>query len=332
VNETEATARLWDMETGEGKRVLVTGAAGFVGIPVTKALVERGFEVVALDNFCVGSRQPLEEALDGRPGQIVEADLRDAEAVGEAVAEAAPWGVVHLAALHFIPYCVAHPAEAVAVNVSGTQHLLDALLAAEPRRLVFASTADVYGPSETPHAETHATGPINVYGATKLMGEQLLEYHRSRQPGLESVVARMFNVYGPGETNPHVMPAIFDQLRTSRVLSLGNLTPRRDYIFVADMAEALTGLLTEAPAETVVNVGTGRATSVEELLRSLEQLLGEELEIRTDPARVRASDRPRLQASTGRLRSILPGLEPVALEDGLRSTLEVLGLLEPVTA
>jgi UDP-glucose 4-epimerase len=227
---------------------------------------------------------------------------------------------------------VANPAEAVAVNVSGTQHLLDALLEAEPRRLVFASTADVYRPSETPHAETHPTGPVNVYGSTKLVGEQLVDFHGSRQPELESVVARMFNVYGPGETNPHVMPAIFDQLSSTRVLSLGNLTPRRDYIFVADMADALTRLLIEAPAGTTVNVGTGKSMSVQELLGSLEVLLGGDLEVRVDPARVRPSDRPRLQASTERLRSILPGFEPVALEEGLRATLAALGLLEPVSA
>lgn len=317
------------MASTHGKRVLVTGAAGFVGIPVTKQLLAGGFEVIALDNFSVGSRERLEEAIADRPGSIVEADLRDAEAVRSAVGEAGPWGVIHLAALHFIPYCVAHPAEAVAVNVAGTQHLLDALLEAEPRRLVFASTADVYKPSETAHAETDPVGPVNVYGATKLIGEQLVGFHRSRQPALESAVARLFNVYGPGETNPHVMPAIFEQLQTSRVLSLGNLTPRRDYIFVADMAEALTGLLAGAPAGATANVGTGRSTSVAELLRSLELLLGDEIEIRTDPARVRPSDRPRLQARTERLGSILPDFEPVALEEGLRSTLEAVGLLEP---
>jgi UDP-glucose 4-epimerase len=317
------------MAAAESKRVLVTGAAGFVGIPVTKALLARGFEVVAVDNFSVGSRELLERAIAGEPGSIVEVDLRDAAAVSRAVAAAAPWGVIHLAALHFIPYCVAHPAEAVAVNVSGTQHLLDALLEVEPRRLVFASTADVYKPSETAHAETDPVGPVNVYGATKLVGEQLVDFHRSRQPELESVVARLFNVYGPGETNPHVMPAIFEQLRTSRVLSLGNLTPRRDYIFVADMAEALTALLTAAPAGTTVNVGTGRSTSVEELLCSLEVLLGGEIEVRVDAERVRPSDRPRLQARTEHLRSVLTDFEPVGLEDGLRRTLEVIGLLEP---
>jgi UDP-glucose 4-epimerase len=315
------------MASTPGKRVLVTGAAGFVGIPVTRHLLERGFEVVVLDNFSVGSRELLEETIE--PAAILDVDLRDAAGVRRAVAEAAPWGVMHLAAIHFIPYCVAHPAEAVAVNVAGTQHLLDALLDVAPQRLVFASTADVYEPSETPHEETHAVGPINVYGATKLIGEQLVGFHRERQPELETVVARMFNVYGPGETNPHVMPAIFDQLQTSRTLSLGNLSPRRDYIYVEDMAAALVGLLVGAPDGSTVNVGTGRSTSVKELVRSLETLLGERIEILVDPDRVRPSDRPRLQAGTERRRSILPEFEPVALGDGLRATLEAVGLLEP---
>jgi UDP-glucose 4-epimerase len=314
------------MASTQGKRVLVTGAAGFVGIPVTRHLLERGFEVVALDNFSVGSRELLEDAIG--PRSILEVDLRDAEGVRGAVRDAAPWGVIHLAAIHFIPYCVAHPAEAVAVNLAGTQHLLDALLEAEPRRLVFASTADVYEPAEIAHEETHRVGPINVYGATKLMGEQLVDLHRERQPKLETVVARLFNVYGPGETNPHVMPAIFEQLKSSRTLSLGNLSPRRDYIYVEDMATALVGLLAGAPAGSTVNVGTGVSTSVKELVRSLERLLGERIEILVDPDRVRPSDRPRLQAGTERRREVLPDFEPVALEDGLRATLEALGLLE----
>jgi UDP-glucose 4-epimerase len=315
------------MASTPGKRVLVTGAAGFVGIPVTRQLLERGFEVVALDNFSVGSRELLEEVVE--PRSILEVDLRDAEGVRRAVRDAAPWGVIHLAAIHFIPYCVAHPAEALAVNLGGTQHLLDALLEAAPRRLVFASTADVYEPTEIAHEETHPVGPINVYGATKLTGEQLVGFHRERQPELETVVARMFNVYGPGETNPHVMPAIFEQLQTSRTLALGNLSPRRDYIYVEDMAAALVGLLTDAPVGSTVNVGTGVSTSVKALVRSLERLLGDRIEILVDPERVRPSDRPRLEAGTERRRSILPDFEPVALEDGLRATLEALGLLEP---
>ena len=317
------------MLTNERKRVLVTGAAGFIGAPVTRALIARGYEVFGLDNFSVGARDVLEAALVDGPGSVTEVDLRDRDALHEIVAEVQPWGVIHLAALHFIPYCVANPAEAVAVNVSGTQNLLDALLTASPQRLVFASTADVYRPAETAHAEMHQVEPINVYGATKLIGEQLVGYHAERQPELEPVVARLFNVYGPGETNPHVMPAIFEQLKTSRTLALGNLTPRRDYIYVGDMADALVRLLAEAPAHTTVNVGTGRSTSVSELLGMLEGLLGERITVETDPTRVRPSDRPRLQAATERLRGILPDYSPIELEDGLRATLVSLGVIEP---
>ena len=307
--------------------MLVTGAAGFVGIPVTKALLARGFEVVALDNFGVGSEAALRDAIGDRPGRIAEVDLRDADGVRRAVADAAPWGVIHLAALHFIPYCVEHPAEAVAVNVTGTQHLLDGLLDADPRRIVFASTADVYEPSEAPHAEHHPVRPINVYGATKLVGEQLVSFHRERQPQLEAVVARLFNVYGPGETNPHVMPAIFEQLERSRTLALGNTTPRRDYLYVEDMANALVSLLADAPAGTTVNVGTGRSTSVADVVKLIEELLGP-VEVKTDPTKVRRSDRPRLQADTTRLAAVLPEFNPVDLRDGVRATLAAVGLLD----
>ena len=309
--------------------MLLTGAAGFIGAPVARALLARGYEVVGLDNFSVGSRDVLDAALADGAGSVAEVDLRDRDAVHDAVAEVQPWGVIHLAALHFIPYCVANPAEAIGVNVAGTQNLLDALLKARPRRLVFASTADVYRPADTAHAEVHDVEPINVYGATKLIGEQLVSYHAPRQPELEPVVARLFNVYGPGETNPHVMPAIFEQLKSSRTLALGNLTPRRDYVYVGDMAEALVRLLGEAPGHTTVNVGTGRSTSVAELLELLEGLLGERIEVETDPARVRPSDRPRLQAATERLRGILPDFEPRELEAGLRETLVSLGVVEP---
>jgi UDP-glucose 4-epimerase len=315
------------MTLTERRCVLVTGAAGFVGIPVTKALLARGFEVVALDNFSVGSEAGLRDAIGDRPASIAEVDLRDADGVRRAVADAAPWGVIHLAAIHFIPYCVEHPAEAVAVNVAGTQHLLDGLLAADPRRIVFASTADVYEPSEVPHAEHHPVRPINVYGATKLVGEQLVSFHRERQPALETVVARLFNVYGPGETNPHVMPAIFEQLESSRTLALGNMTPRRDYIYVEDMANALVSLLADAPDGTTVNVGPGRSASVADVVKLIEELLGP-VEVQTDPTKVRRSDRPRLEADTTRLATLLPEFSPVELRDGLRATLEAVGLLE----
>lgn len=193
--------------------MLVTGAAGFIGIPTVRLLLRRGATVIAVDNFAVGSRERLRE--QGRHGELEvrEVDLRDPVATRDALAGVETPHVLHLAAHHFIPFCVAHPAETLAVNVDGTQHLLDALGDADGRTLVFASTADVYRPSERPHSEDDALEPNNVYGASKVMGEWLVLFQGDRDPSLDARVARLFNAYGPGETNPHVLPDILGHMR-----------------------------------------------------------------------------------------------------------------------
>lgn len=306
------------------RTVLVTGGAGFVGIPTVRTLLAHGYRVVVLDNFQVGKRDrlaPLEAEHRDRL-VVCPADLRDAVQVKAVVHEARPWGVVHLAALHFIPYCVAHPSETVAVNVLGLQHVLDALAGQPVERLTFASTADVYTPDVAAHDEEASKTPTNVYGASKLAGEWLLRY--ARQAGLRAAVRvpRFFNVIGPGETNPHVLPAIIEQLRTSDVIQLGNLDPKRDYIFVGDIAAAVVALLErDGDDDLTVNVGTGRSCSVREVVEVAADLLGRPLRIEVDPARVRATDRPNLQASVQRLDALLPDRPRTSLRDGLRALL-----------
>lgn len=305
-------------------RVLVTGAAGFIGQPTVRALIAGGHEVWALDDFSVGSRELLEENEGVR---VVEADIRDARATAEAVAQAAPEGVIHLAAIHFIPLCVAEPANALAVNVSGTQHLLDALAGTPASRLVFASTGDVYESASEAHREDHTVAPNNVYGASKLMGEQLLRFHAGRGESLVTVAARLFNAFGPGETNPHVLPDILGNMHSSDVLRLGNTTPQRDYTYVDDIASALAGLLVTASENTTVNVGAGERTSVADLVTLMAELTGRPLRIETDPAKVRASDRPVLQADNRRLLEMLPDIRFRDTREGLRETLRAEGLL-----
>ena len=164
--------------------VLVTGGAGFIGVPTVSRLLEQGHQVVVVDNYAVGSRDRLDHLVNDPANagrlDIVELDLRDAVATAKAVADIAPNKVIHLAAHHFIPFCKAHPAETINVNVSGTQNLLDALLPVQPERLLFASTADVYTPAPVPHIEHDTTEPDNIYGMSKLMGEKLMEFHHQR--------------------------------------------------------------------------------------------------------------------------------------------------------
>lgn len=296
-----------------------------------RELLRQGASVVVLDNFAVGSSDRLAELSEAGDLEVVAVDLRDAEAVLSAVRAANASAVIHLAAIHFIPYCVAHPAETLAVNVLGTQHLLDALVDSPVRRLVFASTGDVYVPATTAHREHDPLGPGNVYGASKLMGEQLLALYSDEQESPEIVVARLFNTYGGGETNPHVLPDILDFMRAGDELPLGNTENRRDYVYVEDVAAALCGLVTADLPErlTTVNVGTGRSLSVDDLVERLRELTQRPLEVRTDRAKLRKSDRPRLQADTTLRNRLLPDLAFREVPEGLRLTLEAEGLLDP---
>jgi UDP-glucose 4-epimerase len=299
--------------------VLVTGAAGFIGVPLVGELLRRGERVVALDDFSVGDPERLEEVPEHDGLRIVEADVRDGDAVRLAVADEPPRAVVHLAARHFIPWCVAHPEETRAVNVEGTRNVLAAAAGAE--RLLFASTGDVYPPAEAPHVETDPTGAPGVYGESKLEGERLVATHTS------ACSLRLFNVYGPGDPNAHVLASVFEQLRHGDTLRLGNLGSRRDYVFVEDVVAVFAALLELPEAVGQLNVGSGETWSVEELVEQLRRVTGRPLEVQVDPDRVRATDRPLLAADIGRLRALLPELRLTSIEPGLRRTLAAEGLL-----
>lgn len=277
--------------------VLVTGGAGFVGSGLIRRLVSSGYGVTVFDNMLRGSRDRLP---DDDSIQLMEGDIRDASEVRR-VLETRPQFVVHLAAHHFIPYCNEHPADTLHVNVYGTQVLLDEIKRTDHvEKVVFASTAAVYKPSARNHKESEQMAPIDIYGVSKQIGEQLLElFHR--QTGLPSLSARLFNVIGPRETNPHLLPDIIDQLPGSSRLTLGNLLPKRDYIYVDDVADGFIHMLRSTATTGSFNIGSGAAYSAEEMVSTIGEILGSSLSIESTPERQRAGDRPYLCADNARL-------------------------------
>jgi UDP-glucose 4-epimerase len=229
-------------------------------------------------------------------------DVRDSDAVERVVRRVLPDVVVHLAALHFIPEVDGAPQLARDVNVTGTKNLLQALTKKPPELLLFASTGAVYPNQEGPISETCPVGPIDLYGRTKVDGEQLVGRF-GVETGTRCVVARIFNVIGQRETNRHVVPELIGQLRrgTSPV-RLGNLSPRRDYTDVIDVADALTRLISQSSqAHTTFNVGSGRGVSVAELLTTCEQVLGRPIPVQVDAERQRSVDRAELISDVRRL-------------------------------
>src|SRR5688572_6409764 len=187
-------------------KILVTAANGFVGTAVVRQLLGK-HEVVAVDALRYGPWRFSETEIKRFDSEIV--DLRDRAETEEVISAHKPDAIIHLAAIHFIPECERLPDEAVSNNVEATVNLLNA--APRGTRFVFASTAAVYGPQDAPHKETDTVAPLDVYGFTKLSAEHLVRYYASLR-GLEAVIVRLFNVIGPGETNPHVLPEIMAQL------------------------------------------------------------------------------------------------------------------------
>jgi UDP-glucose 4-epimerase len=285
---------------------LVTGASGFLGSYVVNHLLERGQATVALDGLNWGRPGTL-RAFASRPGcSAVVADIRDAEAIARVFERFRPGQVVHLAALHFIPSAVDDPARAVGINVLGTQVVLGAALAAGADRFWFASTGDVYAPSSRPHHEDDRVAPSNVYGLTKWQGEQLIALASRSSPGTRFVIGRLFNLYGPGETNPHFLPELLGQLRArpGGPVRLGSLWPCRDFVPVGDAARAVVETtLAAAAGIATVNIASGAAVAMEEVVATLGTILGVTIPVELDPAKVRPAERDSLQADVSRLRA-----------------------------
>ncbi|MBW3613737.1 MAG: UDP-glucose 4-epimerase GalE [Actinobacteria bacterium] len=296
-------------------KVLVVGGAGYIGSVVAQRLLDEGHQVSVADNLSKGHRWAVPE---GAPLEVV--DLLDPEAVADLVARGSFEGVLHFAALSLVGESVLEPARYFRTNVGGTLNLLDAMRAAGVPRLVFSSTAAVYGePDEVPIPETAHTRPTNPYGASKLAVDQLIGYEAAVS-NVSAVSLRYFNVAGAsgrqGEVHspethliPLVLQAASGQRASVSIFGTDYPTPDgtaiRDYIHVDDLAAAHILALEAAqePGHKVYNLGNGSGFSVREVLDAARAVTGRE--IPAVEAGRRAGDPAVLVASSDRIRAEL---------------------------
>ena len=184
----------------EPRRWSVTGSAGFLGSQLVDELLHQGHTVLGLDNLKWGHLENVRQHSHKKSFRFAQVNVRDYPKVSAALSEFKPEYVAHLAALHYIPAAVMDPVSTVGINVLGTQVVVSAALEVGATRIFFASTGDVYGPSEDAHLETEVPAPFNIYGVTKLQGEQLLEIAARGHLESHFIIGRLFNLYGPGET------------------------------------------------------------------------------------------------------------------------------------
>ncbi len=301
---------------------LITGGLGFIGNELARQL-SKTEEVAILDNR--NRTAPRIEDLKDIPVHPV--DLTDHTAVAAAIAKLRPKVVFHLAAVHFIPECNDNPERTLRVNVEATQGLLRACEGAGVEHLVFASSGAVYADSAAPLTENSPVAPVDIYAWSKWFGEELCRWHAA-QWGLPVTICRIFNNYGPRETNLHILPEIIKQLRLGDELLLGNTTTRRDYIYTSDTARALILLSkqTPKPVETV-NVSSGHHSSVDELIAQIGEILGRRLVVVTDPKRFRKADKQVQVADIAKMKTLTGWAPEINLARGLEEMLRFDGLL-----
>jgi UDP-glucose 4-epimerase len=307
-------------------RVLVTGGAGFIGSNLVDALLARGDEAIVVDDLSTGRRENLEPGL-AAGATLVEADIRDREAMEELTGRERPEVIFHLAAQIDVRKSIADPAFDASINVGGTANVLEAARVAGTRRIVFSSTGGaIYGEGDgqqLPLAEDAPLAPEAPYGQSKYAGEGYLALYE-RLYGLSSVPLRLGNVYGPrqdplGEAG--VIAIFCGRLREGkRPTVFGDGKQTRDYIYVGDVVAAM---LAAAESETIgpINVGTGIETDVLELIRELGELGGTG-DFEPEFAPPRTGEVQRISIDPARAERELGWRPEMNLSEGLRVTLD----------
>lgn len=300
-----------------GRRVLVTGGAGFIGSHLVEALLARGHRVAVVDNLSTGRRENVPREAD-----LHAVDVCDGPRLGAVFEAFRPEVVYHLAAQTSVRRSTGDPAGDATANVVGSINVLEASVRAGVEKVIYASSGGaIYGePERLPVREDHPVRPLSPYGLSKYVAELYLRLYRDSH-GLRYCVLRYPNVYGPrqdpcGEAG---VVAIFSRalLTGDRPVIFGDGRQTRDYVYVADVVEASL-LCLDRGDDGVYNLGWGREVSVLELLASLQEVLGTRVEPRYDPPRPGEVRRICLDAS--RAREELGWRPTTPLAEGLRLT------------
>jgi nucleoside-diphosphate-sugar epimerase len=301
---------------------LVTGGAGFIGSALVRSVLRFGHAVRVLDNFSTGFKSNLDECLDRV--ELIEGDISDSAVCKSAVAGVDY--VLHQAAIPSVQRSVDDPIQSHNANVTGTLNMLVAARDAQVKRFVFASSSSVYGDTEIlPKVESMRETPLSPYALTKLAGEKYgIIFHRLY--GLPTVCLRYFNVFGPRQ-NPHspysavISRFVEAALRGKKPVVNGDGEQSRDFTYVENVVDAnLCACETQGVAGMVFNVGTGERHTLNELLRSLSEIVGRPLDAVYGSARV--GDVRHSQADIGSARQHLGYNPKVNFQEGLERTVE----------
>lgn len=307
------------------KKVLVTGADGFIGSHLVEMLVEKGYSVKALSQYnSFNNWGWLEEMKRLKEVEVVTGDVRDPFLCAEITKGIDT--VYHLAALIAIPYSYVAPQSYVETNINGTLNICKAALSSGVSKVVHTSTSEVYGTAQyVPINEKHPLQPQSPYSASKISADMMaLSFYNAFQ--LPLTIARPFNTYGPRQSARAVIPTIISQLANgSKKIQLGDVTPTRDFNYVEDTCRGFIALGESSKViGQTLNIGSGRENSVGDTFKLIQKIMNVEASCEVDENRIRPekSEVQRL-CSDNSLITEMTGYKPqVSFEEGLRTTVD----------
>lgn len=308
-------------------KILVTGAGGFIGSHLVEALVRQGETVRAFVRYNSRDERGLLEALPKEilnQMEVIAGDLKDPDGVKKAVRDCHK--IFHLGALIAIPYSYIHPFDFIQTNVVGTANLLNACLEDHAlERIIHTSTSEVYGTAQyIPINEKHPLQAQSPYAASKIGADKLAESY-TLCFNLPIATLRPFNTFGPRQSLRAIIPTLVSQALEGRKIRLGNMQPRRDFLFVKDTVRGFIELGgCDGAIGKVVNIGTGKDISIGELVQKILNQIGKGGEIEVEDQRIRPerSEVMQLLADTRLAEELFQWAPQYTLEDGLKETIE----------
>jgi GDP-4-dehydro-6-deoxy-D-mannose reductase len=287
------------------KRILITGHTGFIGQHLVKFLKNK-YEIIGI------SRKSSDEEIINIKKDVRKITLKDIPKKIDCI--------IHLAGLNDVGYCQENPSKCFDINIEGTQKMLE-ISRQRNAKFIFVSTSHIYGiPKKLPISETHDRSPLSIYAYSKLNGEILCESY-SKNFNLDITIARIFSVYGPNSPKHHVITKIINHFTKNKKLQLGNIYPKRDFIYVQDLITAIDILIKKGNGFNIYNIGRGESNSIKDIVNIISKITKKNAQIETDASKIRKMEIDEICSDTSKIKEL--GWRPkYDLKRGLEITIK----------